>query len=41
MNFDNIQEKIYSESPYPYSPNPTRFPTIIELGGLKKIKLLN
>ena len=40
-NFDNIQEKIYSESPYPYSPNPTRFPTIIELGGLKEIKLLN
>ena len=35
-DLDNIQERIYSESPYPHSPDPTRFPMIIDFGGLKK-----
>ena len=34
-NLDNIQERIYSESSYPHSPDPTKFPTIIDLGGIK------
>ena len=34
-NLDNIQERIYSESPYRHSPDPTKFPTIIDLGGIK------
>lgn len=35
-NLDNIKEIIYSESPYPHSSDPTRFPTIIDFGGLKE-----
>ena len=35
-NLDNIQQRIYSESPYPHSTDPTKFPTIIDFGGLKK-----
>ncbi len=34
-NLDNIQERIYSESPYPHNSDPTKFPTIIDLGGIK------
>lgn len=35
-DLDDIQEKIYSESPYPHNPDPTKFPTIIDFRGLKK-----
>lgn len=34
-NLDNIQERIYSESSYPHSSDPTKFPTIIDFGGIK------
>ena len=34
-NLDNIEERNYSESPFPYSPDPTKFPMIIDFGGLK------
>lgn len=35
-DLNNIQERIYSESPYPHSPYPDKFPTIIDFGGLRK-----
>ena len=35
-DLDNIEERNYSESPFPYSPDPTKFPKIIDFGGLKK-----
>ena len=35
-DFDNIEERNYSESPFPYSPDPTKFPKIIDFGGLRK-----
>ena len=34
-NLDNIQEKVYSESPYPHTSDPTRFPVIIDFGGVR------
>ena len=34
-NLNNIEERSYSESPFPHSPNPTKFPKIIDFGGLK------
>lgn len=34
-NLDNIHERTYSESSYPHSSNPTKFPTIIDFGGIK------
>ncbi len=34
-NLENIQEKVYSESPYPHSSDPTRFPVIIDFKGLR------
>lgn len=35
-DLDNIEERNYSESPFPYSPDPTKFPKIIDFGGLRK-----
>ena len=34
-NLDNIEERNYSESPFPYSPDPTKFPKFIDFGGLR------